>query len=91
MQAAIADRFEAWAPLTEAQLAAQTPRTVRREETEAAAAAEAVAVRPVQYRAVPAGRGAQRAAVHAIMTQSAAKQRPDVPETSEVGFHCYLL
>ena len=85
MQAAIADRFEAWATLTEAQLAAQTPRTVQREETEAAAAAEAVAVGPVQYRAVPPGRGAQRAAVHAIMKPPVVKQRSDNP-VPEVRF-----
>ena len=79
VQAAIASRFEAWAPLTEAQFAAQSPGTAEREEAEAAAEAEAVAVKPVQYRAVPAGRGAQRAAIHAIMKPDAVtKQQPDV-------------
>lgn len=85
MQAAIAERFEAWASLTDAQLAAQTPRTVRREEAEVAAAAEAVAVGPVQYRAVPPGRGAQRAAVHAIMHNPVARQHRDIA-IPEVNF-----
>lgn len=74
MQAAIGDRIEAWVPMTEALLAAQMPCTVEEKEAEA----EAVAVRPVQYRVVPPGRGAQRAVVHAIMSQGAVrKQQPD--------------
>ena len=79
MQAAIGDRIEAWVPITEAQLASQIPRTQAEEEAEAAAEAEGVGVRRVQYRAVLLGRGPQRAAVHAIMTQGAVrKQRSDV-------------
>lgn len=90
MQAAIGRRIEAWVPITEAQLAAQVPHTLAEEEAEAAAEAEGVAVRRLQYRAVPPGRGPQRAAVHAIMTQGAVrKQRPDalVAEVTVVMFH----
>lgn len=86
MQAAIGDRIEAWVPVTEAQLAAQIPRTAEEEEAEAAAKAEAVAVRPVQRRAVPPGRGAQRAVVHAIMSQGAVRKQQPGTFAAEVIF-----
>lgn len=51
-----------------------------------------MAVRRVQYRAVPSGRGPQRAAVHAIMTQGAVrKQQPDAltAQVTVVLTHAY--
>lgn len=94
MQAAISARYEAWAPLTEADFATKTPRRVKWEEVEASAAAEAVAMKPVQYRAVPHGRGAQRVAVHDIMKlEIGTKQQHNVPlaQVEYTGTHACLL
>lgn len=67
-QAGIQDRFEAWAPVTDAQLAALSPDALHRQQQAAAVAAQAVAIRPVHFTLpVPPDRGHRRAAVHRIM------------------------
>ncbi len=68
LQAAIKDRFEAWAPLTDAQFRACTPGRLQHEKEVALMEAEAVALRPAHFALpVPADRGHQRVAMHGIM------------------------
>ncbi len=87
IQAAIQDRFEAWAPLTEAQFKAYTPRRMQLEKEAALAAEQAVALRPVHFALpVPADRGQQRVAVHGMMRRPPGHQRKAVKK-AEVGLH----
>jgi len=78
LQAAIKDRFEAWAPLTDAQFRACTPGRLQHEKEVALMEAEAVALRPAHFALpVPADRGHQRVAMHGIMRhQTHGRLRP---------------
>lgn len=78
LQAAIKDRFEAWAPLTDAQFTAYTPGRLQHEKEVAMMEAEAVTLRPAHFALpVPADRGHQRVAMHGIMRpQTHGRLRP---------------
>ncbi len=78
LQAAIKDRFEAWAPLTDTQFGACTPGSLQQEKEVAMMEQEAVAIRPAHFALpVPADRGHQRVAMHDIMRpQTHGRLRP---------------
>ncbi|KAL0030256.1 hypothetical protein WJX77_005415 [Trebouxia sp. C0004] len=78
LQAAIKDRLEAWAPLTDAQFRAYTPGRLQHEKEVAMMEEEAVTLRPAHFALpVPADRGHQRIAMHGIMRpQTHGRLRP---------------
>ena len=90
MQAAIQDRFEAWAPLTEAQFIAYTPRRMQEEQDAARAEERVVALRPAHFALpVPPHRGQQRVVMHDIMKQPPNNQHKPVKKAG-VGCTCTL-
>lgn len=77
LQAAIAARFAAWAPMTEEEFARYTPRFMASQEEEEWQRQHAIACKPCHYTLpVPLDQGQKRVAVHSIMRHRRPASKP---------------
>lgn len=93
LQAAVAARFAAWAPLPEEEFARFTPRYLAAQEEEEWQRQHAIACQPCHYTLpVPTDQGQKRVAVHGIMRDTRPqklaqnKQQVSIPAFTSAAF-----